>query len=110
VIVVSDATPLIGLAKINHFFLLKDLFGTVIIPQAVYDEVVTHAPNRPGATEVSQAAWIQTQTVSDKTKVAYLRTDLDQGEAEALVLAKELTADWVLLDEQKRVLRLIFWV
>ncbi len=100
-IVVSDATPLIGLAKIDQLHLLKDLFGTIVIPQAVYDEVVTHAPNRPGAVEVSQATWIQIQSVADKTRVAYLRSDLDKGEAEALVLAGELAADWILLDEPK---------
>ncbi len=100
-IVVSNATPLIGLAKINHLDLLQDLFGAIIIPQAVYNEVVTHAPNRPGAAEIRQATWIQTQAPTDPTKVAYPRAALDPGEAEALVLAEELAADWLLLDEPK---------
>ena len=39
-IVVSNATPLIGLASINRFDLLHELFGEIIISQAVYDEVV----------------------------------------------------------------------
>lgn len=100
-IVVSNATPLIALAKIDRLDLLQELFGTIVIPRAVYEEVVAHAPHRPGAAKIRQAHWIRTQAPTDQTKVNYLRADLDWGEAEALVLAEELHADWVLLDETK---------
>ena len=100
-IVVSDATPLIALAKLGKLALLETLFETIRIPDSVYDEVVKDARGRPGSLEVSQASWIVTQLPSDRTKIDYLRADLDVGEAEALVLAEELAADWVLLDETK---------
>lgn len=100
-IVVSNATPLIALAKIDQLLLLQSLFNTIHIPQAVYEEVVTKAPHRSGATEIRQASWIHTQIPIDRTKIDYLRTDLDPGEAETIVLAEELTADLVLLDETK---------
>ena len=100
-IVVADATPLIGLARIDHLDLLLKLFNQIIIPQAVYDEVVTNAPQRPGADAIKQASWIQVKSVIDQNKVAYLRADLDPGEAESLVLAEELGADWLLIDEPK---------
>lgn len=38
--VVSNAGPLIHLARAKHFNLLQILFGRVIIPSAVYQEVV----------------------------------------------------------------------
>jgi len=101
VIVVSDATPLIALAKIHHLPLLRELFGILYVPQAVFDEVTVSAPTRPGANAVRRADWIQVRIPVDKSKVAYLRADLDPGEAEALVLAEELHADWVLIDEIK---------
>jgi len=102
VIVVSDATPLIALAKVGKLELLKALFGTIRVPQSVYyDEVVMDAKGRPGSLEVSQASWIATQSAGDRIKVDYLRADLDAGEAETLVLAEELAADWILLDETK---------
>ncbi|MEA3349613.1 MAG: DUF3368 domain-containing protein [Chloroflexota bacterium] len=100
-IVVSDATPLIGLVKIGRLELLRELFDTIRIPGSVYAEVVTNARKRPGALEISQTAWIITQAPVDRTKVDYLRADLDAGEAAALVLAEELSADWILLDETK---------
>jgi len=39
-VVVSDASPLINLARVDHFDLLAAFYGQVVIPQAVYDEVV----------------------------------------------------------------------
>lgn len=100
-IVVADATPLIALAKIEKLPLLKQLFGTIYIPPAVYAEVVTNAPQRPGASEVRRATWIETTPLQEISRLRYLRIELDPGEAEALVLAEELQADWVLLDESK---------
>lgn len=100
-IVVSNSTPLIALAKIDCFDLLRELFGAIVVPTAVYDEVVTHAQDRPGAAQIRQAGWIQTQVPADQTKVDYLRADLDHGEAEVLVLAEQVSANWVLLDEPK---------
>lgn len=38
-IVVSDTTPLISLLKINRLDLLEKLFGEVLIPVAVFDEL-----------------------------------------------------------------------
>jgi len=55
VIVVSNATPLIALAKIDRLDLLQELFGTIVIPQAVYEEVVAHTPDRPGAARIRRA-------------------------------------------------------
>lgn len=100
-IVISNSTPLIGLTKIGHLYLLQELFNTIIIPSAVYEEVVVQASGRPGSSEISTASWVQTEILTDRAKVDYLRADLDWGEAEVLVLAEELNADWVLLDEPK---------
>ncbi|MCX6044587.1 MAG: hypothetical protein NT075_05695 [Chloroflexi bacterium] len=86
-IVVSDATPLIALTKIGQLPLLYELLGPVIVPQAVYIEVVEQGAGRSGVTEIASASWIQVQAITDTTKVAYLLADLDIGEAEALVLA-----------------------
>ena len=38
-IVISDTTPLISLLKINRLDLLEKLFGDVLIPQAVFEEL-----------------------------------------------------------------------
>ncbi len=101
-IVVSNTTPLIGLAIIQHFDLLQHLFGKIHIPQAVHDEAVTAGREEGGAKqEVSTAGWIETIAIKDRLAVEVLLDELDLGEAETIVLARELGADWVLMDEKK---------
>lgn len=101
-IAVSDATPLIGLATIGRFGLLRRLFGQIYIPAAVYSEVVVAGREIGGAKrEVSAATWINHVSVTDQLAVEVLLDQLDRGEAETIVLAKELRADWVLIDERK---------
>lgn len=101
-IIVSNTTPLIGLASIHRFDLLHRLFGIIYIPQAVYAESVISGREIGGAKrEVSSAEWIKTVSVHDRLKVDELLTDIDLGEAETIVLALEMKADWVLMDERK---------
>lgn len=99
-IVVANATPLIGLAKAGRFYLLKEIFGKIYIPEGVYEEVVVEGRGRAGASEVNEAAWVETVEVKDKLAVELLQDELDKGESESIVLAKELKADWVLMDER----------
>lgn len=101
-IVVSNTTPLIGLATIQRFDLLKQLFGEIVIPQAVYDEAVVKGREEGDAKrEVSTATWIITTHVQDRLAVEVLLDEMDFGEAETIVLAREISADWVLMDEKK---------
>ncbi len=100
-IVVSNTTPLIGLATIQRFELLQQLFGEIYVPQAVYDESVVAGHGEGGAKrEVTAAAWIRTARVQDRLAVEVLLDELDLGEAETIVLARELNAEWVLMDEK----------
>ena len=101
-IVVSNTTPLIGLASIQRFQLLEQLFGEIHIPQAVYDEAVVAGREEGGARqEVQAATWAVALPVQDRLAVDMLLGELDLGEAETIVLAREIGADWVLMDEKK---------
>ncbi len=101
-IVVSNTTPLIGLAQIQRFELLQQLFGEIYIPPAVYTETVIAGREEGGAKrEVSTANWIKTVSVQDRLAVEVLLDEMDLGEAEAIVLAREIGAEWVLMDERK---------
>ena len=101
-IVVSNTTHLIGLASIRHFDLLHKLFGELYISQAVYEESVVVSHEAGGAKQdVQSATWIKTVAVKDQFAVQLLLGDLDRGEAETIVLAHELKADWVLMEEKR---------
>lgn len=100
-IVVADASALIGLAKIKKLKLLQELFKEVYIPMAVYDDVVRRGKGKIGSKEVSQANWIKREKIKDKLAVEVLLSELKDGEAESIILAKELNADLVIIDEKK---------
>jgi len=104
VIVVSDTSPITNLAAIGQLDLLQGLYNRIIIPTAVYDEMVNVGKPVPGATEVKTLSWIQTQAVTDQQRVITIQEseeNIDLGEAEAIVLALELKADLLLMDERR---------
>jgi len=100
-IVVSDSTILIGLVKIGKLDLLKEIFFKVYIPEEVFKEVVERGKGKPGSKVIKEAAWIEVKPVKDKIQVNFLLGSLEKGEAEVLVLARELETDLILLDEEK---------
>jgi len=77
-IVVSDATPIILLAKLSDFEFLKTLYQKIYIPQEVYDEIVTKGRGKAGEKEleVAQADWVKVKTVSGQAKIKKLEDEM----------------------------------
>ncbi len=101
--IICNASPLIALSNISQIELLKDLFQTIIIPYGVYQEVVEEGKSRPGTLEVKNAinSWIEIYNVKNLDEVKALRTILDKGESEVIVLAQEINADLLILDNRE---------
>jgi len=97
--VVSDASPLINLAAIGHLDLLRALYGTVCIPNAVHREV-TRFEEQPGADAVQSLEWVKAQSCPRPDLATALSEDLDAGEAEAIALAVESDSPLLIMDEQ----------
>ncbi|MGE0884985.1 MAG: DUF3368 domain-containing protein [Blastocatellales bacterium] len=97
-IVISDTSPITNLAAIGQLDLLRQLYGQVIIPEAVFRELTAQDGRHPGAI-VQQLTWIETRAIANPTVVKALCAELDEGEAEAITLAQELSADLLLMDE-----------
>ena len=102
-IVVSDTTPLISLLKINRLDLLKKLFGDVLIPQAVFDELTDDERFRLEADQIREKKFIVVKPVNnpESTNILKRATGLDQGESEAIVLTDEFKADLLKMDSAK---------
>ncbi len=101
-IVVAGAGPLIHLDAIGHFRLLERLFGSVLVPRAVFHEVVETGAGLPGADATRTAAWIDVVAVARQDLVDALRsTGLHAGESEAIALAVERGVDRLLIDERQ---------
>ena len=90
-IVVSDTSPVTTLLQIGKADLLQQMYGEVLIPEAVRDELLTLHPSLPDC--------FQCVPILNRNEVQRLQNSLDLGEAEAIVLAKEKHADLLLVDE-----------
>ena len=97
--IVCNSTVLIALSRIGHLWLLEELFGRLVIPTAVYTDVVERGSGKPGARDVAEAGWINVEQVRDIRLVEELSLALHKGEAEAIALAKEIGADLIILDD-----------
>lgn len=100
-IVVADSSPLIALCRIGRLDLLHLVFGRLLIPEAVWVELTAVTSGKAGANEILSADWIERRTVMDQSLVFLLRQDLGSGESEAIVLAREVEADVLLMDERR---------
>jgi predicted nucleic acid-binding protein len=97
---VVNSTPLIALSIVGRLGLLRKLFDELFIPASVYEEVVRGGRGRPGAKEVAQANWLTVQKTKESIPLPAELMGLDQGEIDVILLAKEIEADWVLIDEK----------
>lgn len=105
-IIVSDTSPITNLAAIQTLDLLRSLYQSIIIPVAVYNELAQTSSKKevPGSTEVKTYSWIQTRQVKNFQKVNEIlvtNSNIHLGEAEAIMLALELKADLLLMDERR---------
>ena len=99
--IVSNTSPISNLAAIGQLDLLQQVYGSVIIPQAVADEISKVSTIYAQAASVPDQPWITIQSVNNATTVARLRHEkLDAGESEAIALALEIGAELLLIDEQ----------
>lgn len=88
--VVSNSSPLIALEQIGHLDLLERFFTTVLVPPAVTRE----------ATSVVLPAWIIEAPLTQPIGPRILRASLGSGESEAISLALEVSAQWIILDDR----------
>lgn len=102
-IVVSDTTPIISMMKIRRLELLGRLYGQVIIPEVVYQELVANTVFQEESDIIRNCSFICVRKVRNQESVQLLRTvtGLDAGESEALILYSEQKADLLLMDERK---------
>ncbi|MBD2427580.1 hypothetical protein [Phormidium sp. FACHB-1136] len=99
-IVVSDTSPLGSLALIDHLWLLQNIYGTVIMPDVVANELKAAQDIR--IQNILNLEWIQIQSLNDPIIAENLRQNknLDHGKAYAIALAIQIKSDELLMDER----------
>jgi len=101
--VISDSSPLIALSAIDRFDILRALYARILIPPAVWDEVVTSGEERPGVRQVQAADWIMRAELEEpeRARTLLLETPFGPGEIEVICLAEELDGATILLDDKR---------
>ena len=89
-LVVSNSSPLIALHQIGQLPLLRSLFGSIVIPSAVAAEVVSIG---------DLPDFVSVHGLTQKLIPGIFLPMLGAGECEAILLARELSANHVLLDD-----------
>ena len=98
-IVIADTTPLHYLVLLNYADILRELYGRVIIPEAVFRELqVDRTPARVKQWIASRPDWLEVRRASVPHDLALI--ELDPGEREAIALAENLRADALILDDK----------
>ena len=101
IVIISDTTAITNLYKIGKLQYIKWLFANIIIPKSVLSELLELEKNGRNIDEIKKADWITVASVNDTDLLAQLLTELDLGEAESIALAKEKSADYLIIDEKK---------
>jgi predicted nucleic acid-binding protein len=96
--IVSDAGPIIIFARIGRLSVLREVTVSLLIPDAVYEEIVVNKKGMAGAADVDQSMWIQRATVANRLMLNSLPSFLHEGKREAIALATGSGAQ-LLVDE-----------
>lgn len=100
-VIISDTTPLSNLLQIGRLDLLQSLYQQVIIPDAVFQELQVLSTFQISIQPLQDADWLTIRTPQDIKLLNELLNDLDIGEAQAIALAIETQADYLLIDEKE---------
>ncbi len=95
-LLIADTSPLISLILVNKLDVLEKVFPNYVLPEAVWDELNNHNEIRSFKKELNQ--------LSKKVKQVknyFSLSGIDIGETEAIILYKELNANYLLIDDKR---------
>lgn len=99
-IVVADTSPINYLIAITQIEVLPKLYSAVLIPPTVKNELQSLAA--PGAVHqwiASPPEWLHVRQPTRAPDAELMRIRIDPGEREAILLAEEVGADEIILDD-----------
>jgi len=97
---ICNTGPIIALSMIDRIDILRHLFELVAVPEEFHKEILEGGTTNAGLANYRKVKWIKVVALSNPVD-PLLRTSLDSGEAAVIGLARELNADYVLVDELK---------
>ena len=98
--VVVNSSPIIALCSIGKLGLLKDLYGIIMIPQAVFSEVCTKSDSVAKNDLEMSLDWINVVPIKSEMTKAFYKSQLHDGEVEVMILGKEMNAGLIIIDDK----------
>ena len=93
--IIGDSSALVALATMDRLELLEEIFDTIYVPQAVYEEVsISYKPQ-----SVKLKKFLANKVVTVTLDIS--KMGLGQGELEAIALYKNKNADFLLIDDRR---------
>lgn len=100
-IIVSDTSPILNLARVGRLELLTLLYKQVFVPPTVLAELTAVGSDVFATIDIALNSWLVVRAPKNQERIQDLRGNLDSGEAEAIVLALECQAERLLVDERR---------
>jgi predicted nucleic acid-binding protein len=96
-LVIADSGPVFSLAVIDKLDILTSIFNEVLIPNAVWLEIISHE-TKPNFHKLHDFFVGKVRKISGFNDLIFM---MDTGESEAVILYKEMKADFLLIDDKK---------
>lgn len=97
--VIVNTTPLIALSHVRQLDILRKMYGEILIPQAVYQELSEKQESVCKKQVDNSLDWIHIEKIRNEMAKLMYKTQLHDGEVEVMILAKEKSADIVIIDD-----------
>ncbi|HJX27225.1 MAG TPA: DUF3368 domain-containing protein [Thermoanaerobaculia bacterium] len=96
--VISNTSPLLYLHQVGQLDLLQHLYGRVIVPPAVREELRVGAERGVSTPDVDQVPWLEVRVPVERALLPMV-TDLGAGEAEVIALGLASPGSLLILDD-----------
>ncbi|HHT9122233.1 MAG TPA: DUF3368 domain-containing protein [Candidatus Wunengus sp. YC63] len=102
-LITCDTNIIIDFSKINHLYLLKDIFKNVIIASEVEEELLAGEEKITKELDIKKAIneWIKVKMVENKLALESLKIHIGAGEAASIILYMETNADLLAINDLK---------
>ena len=99
--VIINSTPIISICHLNRFDILKKLYGDIYLPEAVYSELSAKPDSicKQILDDSIDEGWVHVRRINNALAKSLYKAQLHDGEVEVMILAKEINADLVVIDD-----------
>ena len=97
-VVISNTSPVYYLHQIGYLEILRDIYGTVLIPPGIEQELEAGGAKGLDVPDIAETAWLEVRSLKTESRLPVV-PDLGLGEAEAIALGLENESSLLIMDD-----------